>query len=188
VGEARRTCGRTRSVLATTSFHSYPSPHWEAAWRQNAGVVSRTRIAVRVLLLDTQSRVLLFEGRDLADTTDTARWWFTAGGGVEAGESLAQAAERELCEETGHSGLELVGPFHRRELDFLNHGAPQHQVEHFFAARTDDTCVKVDGWTELERRAVTSSRWWTADELRGASVQYYPANLADLVDRADKLI
>jgi 8-oxo-dGTP pyrophosphatase MutT (NUDIX family) len=151
-------------------------------------VLTPTRVAVRIVLLDLRSRVLLFEGRDLADATDTARWWFTAGGGVEAGESLTQAAARELCEETGHCGLTMAGPFHHRELDFVNHGAPQHQVEHYFAARTGDTRVRVDGWTDLERRAVTSSRWWTADELRSATVQYFPQNLADLVLRADALV
>jgi 8-oxo-dGTP pyrophosphatase MutT (NUDIX family) len=150
--------------------------------------VATARVAVRVLLLDTRSRVLLFEGRDLADATDTARWWFTVGGGVEDGESLGLAAERELREETGQTGIDMVGPFHRREVDIVNHGTPLHQVEHFFAARTCETCVGVEGWTDVERQAVTSSRWWTADELRRASVQYYPANLVDLVRRADELV
>ena len=63
-----------------------------------------------ILLLDPDSRLLLFEGRDLPDSSDTARWWFTAGGGMEHGETLIEAAEREVREETGHTGLKLVGP------------------------------------------------------------------------------
>jgi len=107
---------------------------------------------------------------------------------MEEGETLAEAAEREVREETGQTALELVGPFHRREFDFLNHGEPQHQIEHFFAARTSDTDVRVEGWTDLERRAVTSSRWWTAAELRAGSVQFFPANLVELMGQAGGLV
>ncbi len=143
---------------------------------------------MRVLLLDPDSRVLLFEGRDLADASDTARWWFTVGGGVELGESLVGAAAREVCEETGHRGLEIVGPFYRREVDFMNHGEPLHQVEYFFAARAHDTVLSAEGWTELERRAVTCSRWWTAAELEASSVSYFPVNLPDLARWAAVLV
>ena len=148
----------------------------------------RARVAVRIVLLDPASRVLLFEGRDLADIEDSLRFWFTAGGGADGGESLADAAVRELAEETGQSGVRLVGPFHRRELDFLNHGEPQHQVEHFFAARTSDTSLRAHGWTELEQRATTTWRWWSTEELETEGVHYFPSNLVELVRLADALV
>jgi ADP-ribose pyrophosphatase YjhB (NUDIX family) len=148
----------------------------------------RARVAVRIVLLDSASRVLLFEGRDLADTEDSLRFWFTAGGGADDVESLADAAGRELAEETGQSGVTLVGPFHRREFDFLNHGEPQHQVEHFFAARTSDTSLSVRGWTELERRATTTWRWWSTEELETEDIHYFPSNLVELVRLADALV
>lgn len=160
--------------------------------RAGAATVPRmhrpTRVAVRVVLLDPSSRVLLFEGRDLSDAGDTVRFWFTAGGGVEDGETLEAAAERELREETGLSGLRLTGPFDRREIDFLDHGEPQHQVEHFFAARTADVTLRADGWTDLERRAVTACRWWSADELATAGVRYFPDDLVALLPVAESLL
>lgn len=148
----------------------------------------QTRTAVRVLLLDPEDRLLLFEGRDLADGSDSIRYWFTTGGGVDPGESLLEAASRELQEETGQSGLGLVGPFHRYEFEFRNHGASQHQVEHFFVARTAGTALSQAAWTELEREAMTSWRWWSVEELLVTNMSYFPNDLADLVRRASLLV
>ena len=150
-------------------------------------MVGKDRLAVRVLLLGPDSRVLLFEGRDLSDASDAARWWFTTGGKVERGETLGQAAEREVREETGQTDLRIVGPFHRREFDFVNHGTPQHQIEHFFAARTGSFEVSVEGWTDLERKAVVSWRWWTVPELKASPGYFYPLNLVELVHQAAAL-
>jgi 8-oxo-dGTP pyrophosphatase MutT (NUDIX family) len=62
--------------------------------------VTAVRRAARVLLLDEDSRVLLLFGRD-PTLPDDSGWWFTPGGGVEGRESLADAAIREVSEETG---------------------------------------------------------------------------------------
>lgn len=148
-----------------------------------------TRVAARVILLDSSSRVFLFEGRDFSDGDDTVRYWFTVGGGVEKGESLIDAAERELAEETGVTAVPMVGPFHRQEVDFLNHGEPTHQTDHFFAARvTDPSSPNRDGWTDLDYAAMTQSKWWSASELRDGDVTFFPEDLPELVERAAGLV
>lgn len=117
------------------------------------------------------------------------RFWFTVGGGVDVGESLLHAAERELAEETAMTEIAIVGPFHRRAFDFLDHGEPLHQIEHFFAARVPaPSKLNCDGWTDLERTAVTRSRWWSAEDLRVADVTYFPEDLPDLIERAAELV
>ena len=68
------------------------------------GVPPHGRKAVRVVLLSPTSGVLLFEGRDLSEASDAGAFWFTVGGGVDEGESLAKAAEREVLEETDARG------------------------------------------------------------------------------------
>ena len=61
-------------------------------------------------------------------------------------------------------------------------------MEEFFAARTTTTDLSVEGWTDLERRAMTAWRWWSVHELRNHEVRYFPDNLIDLVLEADRLV
>jgi 8-oxo-dGTP diphosphatase len=52
------------------------------------------RIAVSALLFDEEQRILLAHRRDID-------WWNLPGGGMEAGETVEEAVEREVLEETG---------------------------------------------------------------------------------------
>ncbi|MCC7267714.1 MAG: NUDIX domain-containing protein [Caulobacteraceae bacterium] len=55
----------------------------------------QVRPTVRVLLLDPEDRLLLFRGR-LPAQPDSAPFWFTCGGGIEPGETVEDAALREI--------------------------------------------------------------------------------------------
>ncbi|MDN5684581.1 MAG: hypothetical protein L0L97_04550 [Corynebacterium glyciniphilum] len=85
-------------------------------------------------------------------------------------------------------GLEIIGPFHRREFDFVDHGAARHQVEHFFAVRAPASRWSTGGWTELERAAMVTARWWSVAELRETEVRYFPETLPELLSQAVKLV
>ena len=68
---------------------------------RDVGVATR-RTSARVVLLDESGAVLLFCGSDPANEDAAApRWWFTVGGAAQPGETLTEAAVRELAEETG---------------------------------------------------------------------------------------
>lgn len=68
------------------------------------------RRSARLLVVDGDDRALLLRAHDPAWPA-FGEWWEVPGGGIEAGESPAQAAVREVLEETGVAvPAELVGP------------------------------------------------------------------------------
>ncbi len=138
------------------------------------------RRAARVILFDERDRVLLFRGIDSTDP-DATPWWFTPGGGLEPGETPRDAALREVLEETGIRLPSVSGPVFEQEMNFTFESEPLHQYEQFFVAHVDRVEINSVGWSDLEKRTMLESRWWTLDELESTSETIYPHNLANLV-------
>ncbi|WP_412069276.1 NUDIX domain-containing protein [Rubrivirga sp. IMCC43871] len=98
-----------------------------------ASLADRVRVRVGALVFDdatAPTAVLLAEHRGIWEDRP---FWTPPGGGVEVGESLAEAVRREVKEETG---LDVtVGPV-RYVLDFVR--PPLHAVSFYLACHTDD--------------------------------------------------
>lgn len=140
-----------------------------------------TRPGARVLLVDAAERVLLLRGRDPG--RPGVRYWFTAGGGLDPGETPAEGATRELREETGLSVpvAALGEPVWHEVAEFPFDGRWYRQEQQFFLVRVPEWEVSRDGWDDVELRTVDAVRWWSVPELEKTDETYYPDELPALL-------
>ncbi len=141
----------------------------------------RERLTARVVLLDRQSRILLLKGR-LPSSPEGPSFWFTVGGGLEDGEGLAEAAAREVVEETGLTDV-VLGPVLWRDEQILEdlHGERRLFRQQYVLGRTAGGPISRVGWLDHEHAFTDDVRWWTLDELRQTRDVVYPAGLAELL-------
>ncbi|WP_295630885.1 NUDIX domain-containing protein [Novosphingobium sp.] len=139
----------------------------------------RIRRAARILLFDGAGRLLLFRFTAPGRTP----FWATASGECDPGEDYADAARRELFEETGIVA-EPGPPIHARGNDFVTFdGEPVTADERYFRVVVEAAEVDTSGHTELERAVMREHRWFSRSELASWHEPIFPPELLDLLDR-----
>jgi 8-oxo-dGTP pyrophosphatase MutT (NUDIX family) len=144
----------------------------------------RTRRAVRVVLVDSAERTLLFEDSDPGVPGVT--WWVTPGGGMDPGETERQTAVREVAEETGHrlEQDDLIGPLATRRAVHGYSDQILDQEEVFYLARVAAFEIDTSDHTVEEQLTLQGHRWWTRSELESTTAWIWPRQLLQLWERA----
>ena len=111
--------------------------------------------------------------------------WITPGGGIEPGESPAEAAAREFFEETGVAvDLASVGaPVAVTRGEWTFRGQRLYSVDWFFAWHGPRFEPSTLGWSEVEHELHAEWRWWEPEDLEHTDEAVLPADLALVASR-----
>ena len=145
------------------------------------------RSSVRVVLLDDNGYVFLFHTID-PTMPEIGEWWELPGGGIEAGEDIADTAIREIAEETGFVLLrQEIGPATwRRDSTYVRRHRRTWQHEVVVTAHVAGVAPVPagDGRTPEERQEYIDYRWWPiADVVTGATThRFFPGRFPGLLE------
>jgi TDG/mug DNA glycosylase family protein len=163
-------------VLPSTSPANAAVPYterlrWFTALRVWLEEPVRERRAVRALVVDSRGRTVLLRW----PRPGGPPWWIAPGGGVEPGESDAEALRRELAEELGLALGGDPGPcIWTREFTFPWRTGWWHQRERYHLVHADESAL-----TGGEDTA--NAKWWSAEEIAESDELFAPARLAELL-------
>ena len=107
------------------------------------------------------ARALVIEDKKLLLVGDSPKYWYTPGGRLEVGESLADCVVREVFEETGLR-IKVGRLVHVFEFHDVSEGS--YKVECYFLASIKEGCLSSD-WKDMGGE-IRYRHFFTLDEVR----------------------
>jgi 8-oxo-dGTP pyrophosphatase MutT (NUDIX family) len=137
-----------------------------------------SRNVVRLVVLDSRERVLLVQARDRSNPA-FGTCWELPGGGVEPRESLAEAAIRELREETGLVISSVPAPMWERDVIYTYREVRRQHHERICVVRLESeaSAIETSGRIGFELEDLGEVRWWSLTELCASTELFYPKSL-----------
>ena len=151
------------------------------------------RNTIRILVINQGKRLLLMRVVDPTttrlDKTYRPAFWCTIGGKIENGESIEQAATRELFEETGLTMEDVtLGPvvWYGRHQMIISSQYVELDEKFIVATLKSNKQVVQHNFTENEKSVVTHLEWLSLPEIINHQEPVFPAilktKLADVLN------
>ena len=140
-------------------------------------VSMRVRKCVRAILLAGGSQVLLME---MDFPWNDGPIWILPGGGIEKGESAAQALTRELREETGYDLNQTLAPIGHGKEPYPEAGITL--IHTYYLIDVNRFEPQPENLEAREAEWLRRFRWWPLDELGASNTIVLPSNLGDGID------
>jgi 8-oxo-dGTP pyrophosphatase MutT (NUDIX family) len=138
------------------------------------------RQSVKIILLNDADELLLMcmddpETKSIGGEYN-GHFWTLIGGQIEAGETIEEAAIREIFEETGIKREDIdFGPVvWFGEFDLQLHNILTHIKQRFIVARTKRSTFSLGNLTREEAKVVTKLAWFSFDNIEKSTEPIYP--------------